>query len=174
MSSDAQVRQIKSYLTQAVGDEAIARLLVNEIHETADTLIATAAVKTLNATPVELVAAPGSGKYLEFLGALLFIDYTSADYVAGAGEDLVIRYENASGQICSASVDGSVLAASADALVYIPPVSDPSASPAGFVVPDNKALVAHILTGEIATGDSPFKIRTFYRTLHKSDFEAIA
>jgi len=69
--------------------------------DTASTMIRTAAVtisnaqlQALNATPIQLVATPGANKYLDFLGAIIALDYGTAtiDDCAADG-DLQIRYD---------------------------------------------------------------------------------
>lgn len=137
----------------------------------ADVLITTAEVLALNATPKTIVAAPGTGKYLQFLGAIVLLDYNSAAYVDDAGEDLVFKYTDSSGSEISNTLDGSAFDGTADALVIAEPVN-----PAANVieVPANAAIVLHLLVGEWITGDSPLKVRCFYRVVEKADLEAIA
>lgn len=138
---------------------------------TQDTIIATAAVLTLNATPVTVVTAPGSGVYLEFVAAYVFLDFATTAYAADAGEDLCIKLTDASGDIVSTSIDGEEFEAIADALYIMTPV--PTA-PNVITHVVNTPLVAHLLVGEWATGDSPLKIRTLYRKIRAASLEAIA
>lgn len=137
----------------------------------ADVLIPTAEVLALNGTPKTLVAAPGAGVYLEFLGAYVFLDYAGVAYAADAGEDLCVRYTNASGDIVSTSIDGEEFEAAADALYIMSPV--PTA-PNIITHGANAPLVLHLLVGEWATGTSPLKVRTYYREIRKAALEAIA
>jgi hypothetical protein len=137
----------------------------------ADKLISSAQVLQLNATPIEVVPAPGAGVYLEFLGAYVFLDYAGTAYAADAGEDLCIRYTDGTGDIVSTSIDGEEFEATADALFIMSPV--PTA-PNVVTHPANAALVAHLLVGEWATGNSPLKIRCYYREIRKAALEAIA
>src|SRR5574341_1337146 len=51
------------------------------------TVLTNAQVVALRATPVTVVAAPGAGKFAEFVSALLVFNRTAA-YTAGAGDDL--------------------------------------------------------------------------------------
>jgi hypothetical protein len=48
----------------------------------------------------------------------------------------------------------------ADEYRTLRPLADAAKEP-----PANAALVAHMATGEITTGDSPLKVRTYYRTV---------
>jgi len=141
--------------------------------KTSDTLIATAAVLTLNATPVSCVAAPGAGITLEFLGAYIFLDYNAAAYVDAAGEDVVFSYTDASGVEVSIRADGGEFDGTADALVWVPPIGAVGAV-GGLTMVANAAIVLHLLSGEWATGDSPLKVRVYYREIRTASLEAIA
>lgn len=138
------------------------------ILKVADKIVTTGEILALNATPISLVAAPGAGKYLELVAAYLFLDYNSAAYNGiAAGEDLTIKYTNASGTIASTIEATGFLDATADALAIAAPTS-------GVVAVANAALVLHLLTGEIATGNSPLKVRTIYREVRAAELAAIA
>lgn len=138
-----------------------------------DTLIATGAVLTLNATPISVVAAPGANVYTEFLGAYILLDYESAAYVDDAAEDLVFKYTDENGSEVSMQADGSLFDGTADALVWVPPVGASGAVGAVTMVA-NAAIVLHLLTGEWITGDSPLKVRVYHRQVRAASMEAIA
>ncbi len=142
-------------LLHAAGDSDAAPMF------SADVTIATAAVKTLNATPVALVAAPGAGKILVPVLVQFFLDYgtTAYDGIA-AGEDLNVRYTNGSGALVATIEATGFLDATADAYRWVTPTT--AAAVAGVA---NAALVLYMATGEIATGDSPLKVRTYYRVI---------
>lgn len=117
--------------------------------------ILAAAVQTLNATPVEVIPAPGAGKFTEVDSCLWMLDHQGADYDdAAAGEDLALKYTDAAGAKVTGDVDHSGFAdASADAFelvkgVQVTPVA-------------NAAVVAHILSGEwySAAGDGILRYR---------------
>lgn len=132
--------------------------------QSATVTIATAAVKTLNATPVELVPAPGAGYANVLIGALAFLDYNSAAYDGVAsGEDLAIKYTDGSGLQVAAFETTGFLDQTSDQIRYVAPTVQ--TSNAGQTIVANAALVAHMLTGEIATGNSPVKIRCYYRVV---------
>lgn len=121
--------------------------------------IAAGAVATLNATPVTVIAAPAAGYYIEVLSCHWFLDFESAAYDGpGAGEDLALKYTDASGAQVTGVVDhdgfGNAVA-DAHALVQAVPVVPVAAAP----------IVAHILVGEwfAAAGDSPVKYEILYR-----------
>jgi hypothetical protein len=91
---------------------------------------------------------------------LAFLDFGTAAYDGiAAGENFVVKYTDASGATLITVESDGFLDASADALRYADAANT-------LITPvENAALVAHILTGNIATGDSPLKVRTFYRVV---------
>lgn len=120
-----------------------------------------AQVKALNATPITLVAAPGAGYFIEPVSLLARLIYGTVAYDGiAAGEDLSFKWANASGaQMLTAIEATGFLDATADAYRLTYPINL-----AANVVPvANAAIVVHMLTGEIATGDSLLRIETTYR-----------
>ncbi|MFH1158770.1 MAG: hypothetical protein V1721_07855 [Pseudomonadota bacterium] len=138
--------------------------------ECIDVHVSSAEILTLNATPVQLVAAPGANKFIMFLGAVLFLDYNSIAYAGiASGEDLYIKYANASGSgVCGCETTGFLDQASDQYRVSAPygPVTP------GIVPQMNAALVLHLITGEITTGNSPMGIRVYYRIVDISTLTA--
>lgn len=134
--------------------------------------LTTAQIKALNATPITLIDAPGTGKTIVVDEIQLFLDYNSATYVAGAGEDLVFQY--ATGNVAIASIDNDAVAfltATADAHWLGQPVGIYAASVAGtgdgvlLTTIDNEAIEVTIASGEVATGDSPIKWKIKYHVV---------
>jgi|CXWL01.1.fsa_nt_gi hypothetical protein len=121
--------------------------------------LTTAQVKALNATPIDLVAAPGAGKVLILEGAQrAFYDFVAAAYAGiAAGEDLTIKYTDGSGAVAATFETTGFLDQVADQhrIVY----------PSGVTPVANAKLVAHMATGEIITGDGPVKIKVRYRSV---------
>lgn len=129
--------------------------------QSANVTISATELKALNATPKTLVAAPGAGKAIIPVAIQAFLDYGTAAYDGiAAGEGLAFKYTDGSGtQLGSIEATG-FLDGSADAARYV------DLSPTTAINPTaNAALVAHMLTGEIATGDSPLKLRVYYRVI---------
>lgn len=130
------------------------------VQQSVDVTVSSAEILALNATPKTIVAAPGAGLAIIPIGAVLFLDYNSAAYAGiAAGEDLAFKYTNAAGtQIFTVEATG-FLDATADAVRY---------ADAGLTLltpTANAAVVLHMLTGEIITGNSPLIIRFFYRVV---------
>lgn len=142
-------------LLHAAGDADAAPLYYAEV------TVSSAELLALNATPKQLVAAPGSGLMLVPELAVLFLDYNSAAYDGiAAGEDLTLRYTNASGALVATVETDPFLAATADAVRVVWPTTAAALTPVA-----NAALVLHLSSGEIATGNSPLKVRVYYRVL---------
>lgn len=124
--------------------------------------IAAASVRTLNATPVSVIAAPGANKFTQVVSCRWFLDFATTGYDAAAsGDSLVLKYTNGSGAEVVDSVAGDAIgAATADYHVVVDAVPE--------VIPvANAAIVAHVNTGEwySAAGDSPLKYEIYYRTV---------
>lgn len=130
------------------------------VQRSVDVTITTAQVKALFGTPITVVPAPGSGLAAVPIGAVLFLDFATAAYDGiAAGENFVFKYTDASGATLITVESDGFLDASADALRYVDAANT-------LITPvANAPIVAHILSGEIATGDSPLKIRFFYRVI---------
>lgn len=142
---------------------------------TTDTLILAAAVKTLKASPVAIIAAPGAAKYTEFLGCLVYLDAGSTGFTDAAGEDMAFSYTNAAGKEVGPRIDGTELDGTTDVMIWIPPIGGSIATPAvgAFAMVANAAIVAHILVGEWADGDGDISIRALHRTHLAADMLAI-
>jgi len=128
---------------------------------TANVTISAAELLALNAAPKSLVAAPGAGKALILVDAQLMLDYATTAYDGiAAGEDLEIRYTNGSGQLVATIETTGFLDATADAYRHIYPAAAAAITPVA-----NAALVMDLASGEIATGNSPLKVRVRYREI---------
>lgn len=130
----------------------------------AEVTLTAAEMIALFTTPKTLVAAPGAGKAIVLLGAGLFLDYNSVAYNGiAAGEDLAFKYTDASGaQVAQVETTG-FLDQTSDQFRWVYPTTTAQINPAA-----NAPLVLHMLVGNIATGDSPLKVRVHYRVIDVS------
>lgn len=127
----------------------------------ADVTISSSQMDTLNATPVSLVAAPGSGKMIEFLGATVINTFVTTAFELGSGT-VDFRYENASGGLCGQLTNAFVESV---ATAYF------RAAPLACVGLLNKALVAHA-SADVTAGGGNLKIRCYYRVITVADIAA--
>jgi len=127
-----------------------------------DVTITTEELLALNATPIEIVPAPGAGLAIVPAGPValvLMLDFAAVAYDGvAAGEDLSLKYTGDSGTELIQVESTGLLDATEDAVVY--------AAPGTLVTPEaDEPVVLHLLVGEIATGDSPLHVRFYYRVI---------
>lgn len=123
-----------------------------------DVTLSSAQVLALNATPISVLAAPGAG-FVNVVSRVLATKAAGTAYAGiAAGEDIAIRYTDASGSI-AATIEATGFLDSTAATIA---VGNAALSPLPVA---NAALVAHMTTGEVTTGNSPVKLRIFYQTV---------
>jgi len=132
------------------------------IDQTISVAVSNAELSALRATPKTLVAAPGTGKYLEFVSAVLFLDYGTVGFTESA-DNMAIRYTDGSGTIVSQAIEctgfiDQTADTSTNALPKVDAISAKSAC-------ENKALVLHNTgDGEWGnSGDSVMRVKITYR-----------
>lgn len=130
----------------------------------ADVTITSAQVLALNATPQTMITAPGAGLAIV---PLLTVAYKAAGVAyAGiaAGEDLALRYTDGSGTILTAvETTGFLDQTTAQTRIALTPQSAAGTGKVELTPTANAAVVAHLLSGEITTGDSDIKLKIYYR-----------
>lgn len=126
--------------------------------------VTSAQLLALNATPVEIVPAPGSGKLAIFKRAFLYKPAGTAYAGIASGEDLVFKYTDASGVKVSSVIETTGFLDSASAtrrLVGMPGAADGTTA-ADINPSSNAAIVLHLLSGEITTGTSVLYVNVWY------------
>jgi len=128
--------------------------------------ISSAQLLALNATPVQLIPAPPPGKATILLGIQFYKAAGTAYAGIAAGEDLAVRYTNASGAIVAECEATGFLDQTTAQTRYVYPVAAAAVAPIADVTPAAAAaLVLHLLVGEITTGNSPLLWRAWTRTV---------
>ena len=119
-------------------------------------------VKTLRATPVTLVPAPGAGYINEFLSAILVLDYGSEVFTE-SGDNLAIKYTDDSGVAVSDTIESTgFIDQTADTITRGVPVKDAIAALSASA---NQILVLHNTgAAEIAGNASDDSVLTVYTT----------
>ena len=126
-----------------------------------DVTLSSAELLALNAAVKELVPAPGAGFAIVVEDAQVFLDYNSAAYAGiAAGEDLALKYTDDAGAVIATVETTGLLDATEDQYRHVRPTTT-----AAFTPVANAPVVAHLLAGEITTGNSPLKVRVRYRTV---------
>lgn len=125
--------------------------------------ITAAEVKALATTPKTLVAAPGAGKCIEFVSALIKLDYGS-EVFAETADNMQIKYTDASGVGVSQLIEGTgFIDQSADTYTNAIPEKDQIVAASGC---ENKALVLDNVNDNFtgnASNDSILYVGISYR-----------
>ena len=129
--------------------------------------VTSAQILALNATPIELVRAPGSGQFLVFDGCVMRKDAGTAYAGVAGGEDLVIRYADDSGHQVGRCETTGFLDAAGGQNRWVNPYSASSAA-SQFTPEINQPLVLHLLSGEITTGNTDLDIEIYYRVVKQN------
>lgn len=130
--------------------------------------ISNAEMLALRATPKTLVAAPGAGKFIEFISAQLLFDYTGA-YTETA-DNMAIKYTDGSGATVSEAIEATgFVDATADSVIK---VEKAASTVLAKTACENKALVLHNTgDGEYGGGNAANAVRAkvVYR-VHTTSF----
>lgn len=160
------VEDSADYFTGATVEALLAELGATRVRRALVTVTA-AQLRALRATPQTLVAAPGSGKYLELVSAHLWLDFGTVahDGPANAGDDLGIRYTNGSGQVVATQEATGFVNGASDQHRELKAGAAPVATATDVVPVTNAALVLHNVGAAeyTGTGDSPVKVEVLYR-----------
>jgi hypothetical protein len=125
--------------------------------------VTSAQVLTLNATPVTIIPAAGAGQII--LPRFVAIRHNGGTAYAGidAGENLVLKYTNASGSQCSTVIASAGFLDQTTAQIRMANGTADSGATAGGMTPvANSPIVLHLLTGEITTGNFPLRVKVWY------------
>lgn len=130
-------------------------LSVGNIRDTTIT-IGTAAVLTLNTTPVTIVPAPGAGYAIQVVAACFNIDFNSVPYATNTGIVLVTS-------------TGTVQQANADISSSVDQISNfritEAGSPTAVQIVENQALQVTVSGGDPTAGDSDVKVYLSYKVI---------
>lgn len=129
-----------------------------------DVTITTAQVLALFATPITVLAAPGANLAHIVEGAMIHKPAGVAYAGVAAGEDFTLRYTDETGlEVGRCELTGFADSAGAQTR-WINAYR--AASAVSSITPvANAVIAAHILVGEIITGDQDFLLRIFHRVV---------
>lgn len=160
--SSGQVAVVDSNGILALISNVQASSLEEGVQRITDVTITTAQLLALFTTEVALIAAPGANKAIIFEGAVLHKPAGVAYAGIAAGEDLSISYTDSSG-LEVARVETTGFLDSTSALSRYAHAYQAASGISSIVPVANAALVAHLLVGNIITGDSDLLLRIYYR-----------
>lgn len=157
-------------ISLSVGDESTkidmlepAMLAGNQL-QAADVTVSSAELLALNATPKTIIPAPAAGTALIFEGAVLYMPYNSAAYVADIGDDLAFKYTNGSGLALGQVEATGFLTATSNQVRWCHKFN--AASGDSSITPVAATpIVLQMIGTEVITGNSPLKVRAFYRVV---------
>jgi hypothetical protein len=129
-----------------------------------DVTISSAQLLALNATPRQILAAPGANLANVLVGVVIYKAAGTAYAGIASGEDLSVKYTDGSGtELTRIETTGFLDQATAQTRYS---EGYRAASGIADVTPTaNAALVMQLLSGEITTGNSPLKLRVYYRII---------
>lgn len=138
-------------ITQALGGTAT-ETIENKILKVT---ITSAQLLALNATPVSIIEAPGANKAIIVNKVIAYKASGTAYAGVAVGEDIVLRYTDGSGTILTGiETTGFLDQATAQTRVALLPQSAVGTVDVEVTPTANAAVVAHMTTGEITTGNS--------------------
>ncbi len=145
------------------GDTAFRDHVMRAENSYQDVLLSATQMDTINATPVTLIAAPGSGLTNIVTGVYFKVNSTGfTPFELGSGV-MEIRYTDGSGAKVITDITNAVVEGSTDAESW---------NPAILAVPvSNAAIVAHTST-DVTAGTGNIQMRIFYKTVKVSEIVA--
>lgn len=123
----------------------------------AEGVITSAEILALFTTPKTLIPAPGAGKVIEFISAIMILDYNSAAYATNG--NLTVANETGTAQSNTVLL-ANLLAATADKMVQLMALD---AADTGIVLAEDEALELLCATGNPTAGNSPMRYKIMYR-----------
>ena len=120
-------------------------------------------VKALATTPITLVSAPAAGATIQFLGAALKLNYGGSNVFTEAGDNLGIKYTDASGvQVCGTIESGGFIDQAANTYTNAIPIADAIVAATGA---EAQPLVLDNLGSNFAgnaADDNTLTVRVYY------------
>lgn len=123
--------------------------------------VTNAQVLALNATPIEIIPAPGAGKAILVDLALIRKPAGTAYGGIAAGEDLVLKYTDAAGAELTEQIETTGFLDQATEQLRL--ARPKFLAQAALAPVANAKVVLHLLVGEVITGTSALKVRVRYK-----------
>lgn len=115
------------------------------------------------ATPIQLLPAPRDPNYAWVVSKWQAYKPAGTAYAGiAAGEDLVLKYTNAAGEQIASVIETTGFLDQATAQSRVAWSTGSTGATAASFTPLNAAVMLHLLTGEIITGNSDLLIRVWF------------
>jgi len=152
------------YKVTVVTSTDITFTLDENIWNTAVVTVSSAEILALRASPKTLIAAPGAGKAIRYLGATIRLIYGTAAYTEST-DNMRVKYTDGSGVDVSELIEATgFITLTADSLTSSRPANDAIVAQSGA---ENQPLVLHNTgDGEYAAGDSTFAVYIDYQVIN--------
>lgn len=145
-----------------VNPEVLADKVINDLLEYKEVSLSAANIIAMNGTPVEIVAAPGSGKYLSVSKIIFEITRTATAFTGGG----VTTFQYSGGAVVHASsIPASVITGGAGRVITELNVNTQAN---GVTIPENTKLTITNGTGAFAAGTGTAKVKIWYKTITAS------
>lgn len=129
--------------------------LVDELLHYVDVSLTTAQILALNATPVSLVAAPGSGKAVLVSHVVASMTFLTAAYACNAA-GATLFYTDGSGVNTGVTLTQAFIQVAASGSLFV------KGAVTALIPTANAAIVIKAATSDPTTGAGSLKIRTYY------------
>lgn len=165
-NASSKLGENEMVLAQSNGIQSCNRGIFNK---TVVKLITSAQLLALNATPIEVVPAPGSG-YINLIRNWTIVKPAGTAYAGiAAGEDLALKYTDGSGAIAATTIESTGFLDQATAQTRsanaLSGNGAAASTPGDFTPVSNAAIMVQLLSGEITTGTSPLYIYATYHVI---------
>lgn len=138
----------------------------NIVNKTVSKLITSAQLLALNATPIEVIPAPGAGYYNHINKWFISKPAGTAYAAIAGGDDLALKYTDGSGVVAATTIEATgfldqttLQIRAANSLAGN---GAAATTPGGFIPVDNAAVVVQMLNSEVTTGTSPLYLFVNY------------
>ena len=115
--------------------------------------LTSAEIKALKGTPITVIPAPGPGKYVQFVGAVLFLNHGGTDYANGGD----LSFQMNSTDVSVVVANSAFVNSSADACINLP------ADEATYALAENDGVEITVASAEHITGDGTITGLVSYR-----------
>lgn len=155
-TTSADFNVIGDMTTAEIADSAITSdKMASSVLKVEEVELSSSDIKDLNTSPKELVAAPGSGKVIEFVSAALYLNHGGTDYDTNG--DITVRTGTTNTTLSDTIAEADFLFNSADSYRVVQALS------ADEQLDADEKIELFVATGDPATGNGTLTVKVAYR-----------